>query len=93
LTRESKRYDPRVLGALASHVDRQSGERRLRVAPFELRDGMVLLEDVCNAAGKLLVCRGQEVTAQVRRFIERFHEEGRLAAAPVLVVDVPTPTA
>lgn len=90
LTRDARRYDPHVLAALAKHVDRQNGERRLRVLPHELRDGMVLLEDVCTSAGKLLVCRGHDVTAQVRRFLARFHDEGRLSVHPVLVVDAPT---
>jgi hypothetical protein len=88
LTRNARLYDPDVLQALAQHVARRAGESRLRVTVADLRDGMVVLDDVRDSSGKLLVCRGLEVNAQVRRFLARFHEEGRLVEQ-VLVSDVP----
>lgn len=61
------RYAPDALAALVAARGARAAEVR-EVSSTELREGMVLAEDVKTDGGVLLVARGHEITA---RFIER----------------------
>ncbi len=61
------RYAPDALEALVSARGARAAEVR-EISSSELREGMILAEDVKTEGGVLLVARGHEITA---RFIER----------------------
>lgn len=59
-------YDPQVLQAFFELInDEVLGGRLTDIDVNELRDGMVLAEDLYNANGTLLLARGQRVRANV----------------------------
>jgi CheY-like chemotaxis protein len=66
LQEKAKGYDPTVLKALFDLVAKEASVgRHADVNLLELRDGMVLAEDVYSANGTLLLARGQAVRGNV----------------------------
>lgn len=65
-------YDPAVLAALAAvlEVSEIYVIRTVRVS--ELRDGMILADDVRSIYGTLLCAKGQEVTASMRARLKNY---------------------
>jgi CheY-like chemotaxis protein len=62
LRMKSGHYDPVILDALSDFVQPTSDYVPRRVAAAELRQGMLLDQDVRNAAGLLFVAKGHEIT-------------------------------
>jgi DNA-binding response OmpR family regulator len=63
---KSKGFDPTLVNELSTLVAAEStGVRVIEVSIAELRDGMVLAEDVYGVNGTLLLARGQGVKANV----------------------------
>jgi hypothetical protein len=59
-------FEPALLETLAGLVTAESsGERIVEIAISELRDGMVLAEDVYSMTGTLLLARGHSVKANL----------------------------
>jgi response regulator RpfG family c-di-GMP phosphodiesterase len=66
LQQQSHGYDPAVLKAFFELMAKESSTVRLvEVNLFELRDGMVLADDVYSSTGTLLLARGQRVRSNV----------------------------
>jgi response regulator RpfG family c-di-GMP phosphodiesterase len=66
LQQQSHGYDPDVLKAFFELMAKETSTVRLiQVSLFELRDGMVLADDVYSSAGTLLLARGQRVHSNV----------------------------
>ena len=83
-----EQYDPTVLSALVAAVTTEAKVNVLSVRLAELRDGMVLVEDVHTSAGELLASKGQTVTLPMRT---RFHNlsESAPIKEPLMVVQPP----
>lgn len=86
-------FDERVLQALAAGTGESIGGA-VAVATDELRQGMIIEQDVSTEDGVLLVCRGQVVTATLRRHLENFHASGRLpghilVSSPAVSISLP----
>jgi len=63
---QTKGYDPSVLDALSVLVTTEHATGRLADVTFvELRDGMVLAEDLYSAAGTLMLARGHSIKGNV----------------------------
>lgn len=77
---QSNRYDPKVLGALHECLDDSSATNTVRVSVKELRNGMIVREDIKTSDGVLLVCEGQEVTTTLRNHLDKFVHAGVLDA-------------
>jgi CheY-like chemotaxis protein len=60
-----KGYDQGMLDALSKVIDAEGSGRLADVTFTELRDGMVLAEDVYSAAGTLLLARGHSIQGNV----------------------------
>ena len=59
-------YDQSLLDALNRLVDTESATGRLADVTFmELRDGMILAEDVCSSTGMLILARGHVIKGNV----------------------------
>jgi len=66
LQQQAQGYDPAVLKAFFELASKESSSGQLlEIALHELRDGMVLAEDVYNTNGTLLLARGQRVRGNV----------------------------
>jgi response regulator RpfG family c-di-GMP phosphodiesterase len=66
LQQQSQGYDPDVLKAFFELMAKETSSNKLvEVNLHELRDGMVLAEDVYSSAGTLLLARGQRVRGNV----------------------------
>jgi hypothetical protein len=66
LQQQAQGYDPQVLKAFFELVSKEASVSKLaEIDMHELRDGMVLAEDVYNANGTLLLARGQRVRGNV----------------------------
>ena len=76
LRRQSSWYDPKILTALEEVMggDVQYVVRQKAVA--ELKDRMILFEDVKTVSGRLLISRGQEVTPMLIRRLKNFAVKG-----------------
>ena len=71
-------YDPGLVSALGQLVSAENpADRVAAVSLLELREGMVLIEDVYSATGTLLLARGQRIQ---RNVIERLRAMGRVSA-------------
>jgi response regulator RpfG family c-di-GMP phosphodiesterase len=66
LQADSRGYDPQVLQAFFTIVsDEEQGGRLQEIGVSDLRDGMVLAEDLYSSSGTLLLARGQRVRGNV----------------------------
>jgi response regulator RpfG family c-di-GMP phosphodiesterase len=66
LQQQAHGYDPQVLKAFFELVSKEATVSKLaEIDLHELRDGMVLAEDVYNANGTLLLARGQRIRGNV----------------------------
>lgn len=59
----SRQYDPKVLEAFVGMICKQQGPVPRAVELMDIREGMVLAEDVYSKDNVLLLVRGQEVTS------------------------------
>lgn len=76
-------FDPELIERLARLAEAPPLST-FRVTPGQLRAGHTIAEDVQNAKGILLVCRGQVVTAAIQRHLQHFQDLGTLRG-PILV--------
>jgi hypothetical protein len=60
-----KGYDESVLTALSALVTTENAGRLADVSFIELRDGMVLAEDLYSATGTLMLARGHSIKGNV----------------------------
>jgi len=89
LRRHAGRYDPAVLGALVEHLALGEEKDIAFEVPFaDLEPGMVLMEDVTNAHGTILLGRGTTVTPtllqRLRNYVSQDGYQG-----PVVVAHAP----
>jgi response regulator RpfG family c-di-GMP phosphodiesterase len=80
-----EQYDPTVLSALVAAVTTEAKVNVLSVRLAELRDGMVLVEDVHTGAGELLASKGQTVTLPMRTRFRNLSESAPIKE-PLMVV-------
>ena len=76
------RFDPRVVEAFSEAVSEEGLATRvvseLRLASEDLRPGMVLMQDLREPSGAVLLARGRVLTEQIiARLHERERERGR----------------
>ena len=78
LRKQNERYDPEILEALIHVFKVETPLKPVEVKVRELRDGMVLFQDVKSKTGNLIVNAGQEITPAVRHVINNFSHQGNL---------------
>ena len=62
--------DDQILKALVDYVTNEKHQTTIEVALGDLEEKMVLAEDVRNANGTLLMCKGQKITTAALRLLE-----------------------
>ena len=83
--RQSKWYDPVILDGLHKAMLRETPIHSREIPVRDLREGMVLAQDVRTNGGLLLVAKGLAITSSVRQRLENCHDNG---AAPGVVTVV-----
>lgn len=78
LARSDGEFDPRLLARLREMKQRPA-RRQLTVMASQLKEGMLIEEDVETDDGNLVVCAGQRVSETVRDHLLGFQEEGKLS--------------
>jgi len=82
-------FDPEVLRALQQCYSTAEAEAPRQVTLDELRAGMVVLEEVMNARGTVLVGRGSVITARMierlRNYAESDHDLGPIIVSSTAV--------
>ena len=68
-------YDPSVLSALGEVIEAEAGFTKALLKVSELRDDMVLSEDILLQNGRLLVSRGYKVNRTLRERLKSFSEK------------------
>jgi len=66
LKEQKDQYDPKVLDALIAILSEDVKFEVKSIEVAELRDGMILVEDIHSNQGELLASKGQEVTQSMR---------------------------
>ncbi len=66
-------YDPQVLAALESVMGIEAKYEARSVTVMELRENMILGEDIKTIRGLLLISKGQEVTRPILERLKGFH--------------------
>ncbi len=66
-------YDPQVLAALESVIGIEAKYEARSVTIMELRENMILGEDVKTVKGLMLISKGQEVTRPILERLKGFH--------------------
>ena len=72
LTARSGIYDPRVLTSLGAVVAAEEGFETRFVTTTQLKDGMILAQDVTTVDGRLLIARGYQVNKTMRERLRGF---------------------
>lgn len=79
LQAEDHGYDPALLMALPNILSGETGDGKNRVMTIlarELRPGDLLMDDLNDAAGRLLLAAGHEITESLASTLLRMHENG-----------------
>ncbi len=76
-------YTPHVVALLQSLVNLKTEESQVEVSVAGLRVGMVLVEDVFDKGGRILITRGQEISEFL---FDRLHERVENVVQPIRVV-------
>ena len=91
LGKASGKIDPKVFAALTNVAGQERKNDVVRVLPNELKEGMIIQEDVKTDKGMMLLCHGQEVTAAIREHLVKFQKQGVLTKR--ILVAVPAASA
>lgn len=67
-------FDKDCLEALRGFIDHTQDRELVTVAIAELRDGMILADDVLTTDGALLVAKNQEITSDLRSRLARYRQ-------------------
>ncbi len=90
LRRRGETLDNAIVDALESVVTgADDGGNVSRLAIGDLRDGMVIMEDVVNDKGVLIICEGQTITPAIRTHFDKFQKMGVLSGT--VLVQCPEP--
>ncbi|MCG8457128.1 MAG: hypothetical protein MI919_12680, partial [Holophagales bacterium] len=85
------KYDPDVLRTLVEVVAVESDYRRQAVSIIDLRENMIIAEDVRGKSGVILIGKGQEVTYSLRsRLLSYARTAGVVEPLQVYVMDAET---
>ncbi len=94
MSRDTKRYDPEVVAALAAVSPGADGKAAIReISPRLVQAGMVVAADVRTKGNILLIAKGQEISDTLRICIWNFANNDNIAGTikiieePVEVVD------
>ena len=84
LQEQAHRYDPNVLKALGKVVQTEQQVEIHRVGVKQLREGMIIVEDVKTNEGALIINKGHKVSQPLIERISIFARQRRLAE-PIIV--------
>ena len=73
MKRQSEFYDPDILTALEQTMVRKAPVETQEVSYHNLKDGMIVAQDVKTKSGTLILCNGHPITPSVRKHLENFH--------------------
>lgn len=77
LNEQQEKYDPKVLKALSNCIS-LSEKITIRVELDQLRNNMIIEEDIFSVENTLLICRGTKVTQIIREHLIAFKKNGML---------------
>ncbi len=88
-------YDPAVLSALAEVIERETEYTKASLPASQLRDGMILVDDLGLVTGRLLAARGYKVNRTLRERLRNFAEKPGIKEPVAVLVpkDQPIPEA
>lgn len=69
-------YDPQVVTALATVLDQDSHTKIVSVSVTQITENMVLAEDLYQKDGRLLLCKGQPLSASAGERLANFWRRG-----------------
>ena len=78
-------FDDELLDALTDFVNNERNFQFATLMVHEIRQGMVLAQDIRNAGGTLLMSKGQKITKSANRLLENFAET-KAIEQPIKVV-------
>ncbi len=85
-----EKYDPKVIAALKSHFNEAEAVREIEVSMHQLKDSMVLAQDIVTKGGALLMCKGQHITPSVIARLANFWQNRTIdSKIRVLITDDP----
>lgn len=76
LKRQADRYDPMILAAFEKSMQIDLQLVTSTVSILQLKDSMVVAEDLITSEGLLLIGKGQETTLSVRRHLQNYRDKG-----------------
>ncbi len=79
-------YDAELFEALSEYVKQERDLQIVKLSPSDIREGMVLAEDLRNDQGTLLMSKGQKITAAAQHVIENLTQNKTLTE-PIKVID------
>lgn len=88
LARDNGKYDPGVIAAVRGWLKEERAESIVWRNIEELKPGMIIVDNVCNAHGVVLVPRGHEVTTSMKMKLKNFSLYNSVIQ-PIKVYDVP----
>lgn len=86
MRQESGRFDPQVLEGLAALLATRDRAVVREVSVTQVSEQMILARDVLSADGRLLVCKGQQLTASVSHRLLNFWNNGAIDETLVVLV-------
>lgn len=78
LKQRGHQYDPHILKALGQVLEQLYCLKPRDAQLSDLRNGMVIAENVLSKNGQILIAKGHEVTPSVRRFLSNFVERNNV---------------
>ena len=86
MERESGTYDPSILGALSELLQSGTKLEVKEIDVHQLGDNMALAKDLRTRDGRLLVCKGQQLTTSVANRLLNFYSNGAIDGKLVVVI-------
>lgn len=90
LQRQSKWYDPDILEALNKIIIGEAPVRLCKMTVNNLKQGMVLAEDVKTNDGLLLLAKGLVMTSSALQRLANFHDNGQIPGVVMIALNEPT---
>lgn len=78
LDEQKQFYDPNILSAFKESVSANAEPTQKLVDLTELKEKMVIQEDICTKTGLVVITKGQEITEPLQRIIAHCVENGAL---------------
>jgi response regulator RpfG family c-di-GMP phosphodiesterase len=79
-------YQPRVLRALTEIVNEERDRGARDVSLSQLREGMVLKDDIVDSSGDVLITKGHELTKWLLERLQHQKAGGRLICEPIRIL-------